>query len=68
MSITDTEWTRQEAGWYTHPTLGGIRREKDGWWWYLRESDWDDRLVPMGPFASYADARRVAETKVTVNF
>src|SRR3972149_11564416 len=40
MSITDTEWTRQEAGWYTHPTLGGICREQDGWGGDLRASDW----------------------------
>lgn len=27
-------WSQSEAGWWTHPTLGGICRENNGWYAY----------------------------------
>lgn len=26
-------WVKQEAGWWTKDGVGGVCREKDGYWW-----------------------------------
>lgn len=33
-------WEKTEEGWHTHPILGGICKEDDGYWyWYPLEVD-----------------------------
>lgn len=60
-------WTHEEAGWYSHPTLGGVVFEtaatapalvgpKRGWWWY------DKRMADIrGPFPTATGAIQEAE-------
>jgi hypothetical protein len=68
--VSDKGWTQEEAGWYTHPKLGGVCKEHDGWWWYP-SAFWDRRLpgkvywkVPInrtGPFKTLRQAKMVAQ-------
>lgn len=63
-------WTREEAGWYTHPKLGGIVREiratrnhtdkPGGWYWYPGAGG-DKVENRQGPCATLRQAKRLAE-------
>lgn len=49
----DNVWTQQEAGWWTHPLLGGLVREKDRkWHWHPLNSTAKHR----GPWLSLREA------------
>jgi hypothetical protein len=52
-------WRFEEAGWYTHPTLGGICRENDGWyfWPFCQASK------RVGPYKTLREAREAVERK-----
>jgi hypothetical protein len=62
--MTDPAWTHNEAGWYTHPELGGVcweepmptptRTFRRGWYWWPTGDG-----KPIGPFRS---ARAAIET------
>ena len=52
-------WHFEHAGWYTHPLLGGICRENDGWYfWPLCQAS-----KRVGPFKTLREAEEGAETR-----
>lgn len=55
--VTKFIWCREEAGWYTHPRLGGICQEQMGeWLWYPPLT-----LEIIGPFKTLREAKEAAE-------
>jgi hypothetical protein len=65
---TNKNWTHEDAGWYTHPQLGGVCWEEArpmplpqgrilcGWYWWPK-----DGSNPLGPFGSATAAMAKAE-------
>ncbi len=57
-----SDWTRQEPGFYLHPTLGGICRERDSKWYWYPAADWPDEMEKRrGPLSSLKKAIALAD-------
>ena len=57
--MIQTTWDKQESGWYTHPTLGGICKEDDErWYWFPPDKETGPAI---GPFDTLREAKDSAE-------
>ena len=61
-------WTRQEPGWYTHPKLGGICRERKGAWYWHPGDQPDEIRTRKGPVSSLNKAIALADHRKTAGF